>query len=229
MYTKLRALARSILNRLLRIIHGDQNAWLKRCERILHIGANQGQEIPLYASFNLEVVWIEAIPAVFKRLQANLTGIPKQTALEALVTAEEGRECTFNIASNEGQSSSIYALKDHVHLWPDIHYVDRVTLHSRRLENLLLEKGYAANHFDAAILDVQGAELLVLQGAGAYMKNLQYVQCEAADFEGYEGACNLATLTAFMATQGFRIHKKHVLLSHKNIGTYYDVLFLRTT
>ena len=39
-----------------------RDAYLKRVTGVIHVGANAGQERELYASFHLDVVWIEPIP-----------------------------------------------------------------------------------------------------------------------------------------------------------------------
>lgn len=50
----------------------DPDRFLKKVKGIIHVGANTGQEMELYAKYKLPVVWIEPIPEVFETLQNNL-------------------------------------------------------------------------------------------------------------------------------------------------------------
>ena len=79
----------------------------KKVKGVIHVGANTGQEIQLYAKYGLSVIWIEPIPEVFETLKSNLNGIPKQIAIKGLVTDADNGEYNFHLASNNGASSSI--------------------------------------------------------------------------------------------------------------------------
>ena len=89
------------------IVGKYQHNLLKHVRGILHVGANVGQEAALYAKRGLNVAWIEPIPDVFQRLQANIKLYPQQRAYNDLVTDEDDKTYTFHVASNDGSSSSI--------------------------------------------------------------------------------------------------------------------------
>lgn len=78
--------------------------------KLLHIGANQGQEAKAYAALGIEAWHVEAIPGVFKRMSENIAGLQGQHALQACLSKEDGCEVVFNIANNWGQSLSIRML-----------------------------------------------------------------------------------------------------------------------
>lgn len=199
----------------------------KKCHRILHSGANQGQERDRYAKRNLEVLWIEALPDTYAQLTENIKEYPSQRAAQALLTDIDDQTYNFNVASNGGASSSLFEFKEHTKLWPDISFVTTVSLQSKRLSTLLQALSIPANYFDAAILDVQGAELLVLKGAGDCLSHLRYVQCEAADFESYTGSCRVNDLVEFMQTHSFRLKRKIPFASKRGVGRYYELIFQR--
>lgn len=79
--------------------------FLDRAKAVLHVGGHTGQEILDYAKRGLKVLWIEANPELFSRLQANLRGFPKQRCLLGLVGSEENQEKPFYISNNDGASS----------------------------------------------------------------------------------------------------------------------------
>lgn len=81
--------------------------------------------------------------------------------------------------------------------------------------------------FDALIMDVQGAELLVLRGAGDLLDMVRFIQLEAADFDAYHGGCSLEALSRFLAQRSFRLRRKDCFAWKKGIGAYYNVLYER--
>jgi FkbM family methyltransferase len=89
------------------------DSFLDQVRGVIHIGANTGQESNFYASKGLKVLWIEPIPSVFQRLASNINGINGQSAVCELLSDRDGELVRFNIASNDGASSSIMKLKEH--------------------------------------------------------------------------------------------------------------------
>ncbi len=138
---------------------------LKKVKGVIHVGANTGQERELYAQYGLSVVWIEPIPEIFEKLQLNLVGIPKQIALEGLVTDQDDMEYHFHLANNNGASSSILDLNLHQDIWPEVGYEKTINLYSRKLSSLLNDNNINISEYDMLVIDTQGSELLVLKGA----------------------------------------------------------------
>jgi hypothetical protein len=73
------------------------------------------------------------------------------------VTDAENKVCEFQIANNTGESSSIYDLKDHKDIWPDIHYQEA----SRALTSLFERESLDLSKYQVLILNTQGSELQV--------------------------------------------------------------------
>jgi FkbM family methyltransferase len=215
------------LQRADRASKGDPDEFLKHCKAILHVGANDGVERELYARHSLDVVWVEALPEMFKVLENNLREFPKQKALNALVTDKENETYDFHVSNNQGASSSIYEFQDHDKIWPDVSVTKTIQLRSTTLSRLLRENGYSASQFDALVLDVQGAELLVLQGADELLKSLRFIKAEASDFAAYKNACTVETLPEFLKTRGFVVDRKTCFGRKRGVGGYYDILFKR--
>ena len=194
---------------------------------ILHVGANVGQEAALYAKRGLNVAWIEPIPDVFQRLQANIKLYPQQRAYNDLVTDEDDKTYTFHVASNDGSSSSILELGDHKDIFPDVGYVQTLDLRSVTLATLVARENIDLSKFDMLLLDTQGSELLVLKGGEPLLRNFRFVQIEVADFEAYQGCCKLDEVEAFMARQGFvECHRKRTS-THPNGSQYYEITYGR--
>ena len=201
--------------------------FLARVSSVVHVGANEGQERELYHRHGLSVVWIEPIPDVFERLCANVRDLPAQRAIQALVTDRDGAEYEFHVSNNAGLSSSILELDGHRELWPEIHFDRTIPLRSTTLAALERRGAIRVDPPAALVLDTQGSELLVLQGAGTLLDRFQYVKLEAADFEAYRGCCRVADLSAFLAARGFRERRRALIRRRPGVGAYYDLVYER--
>lgn len=222
-YRKLRHIPR----RVGRLLLGDADACLRHVSGVIHVGANDGQERDMYESLGLDVVWVEAIPSVFSRLQANIAGFPRQKAFQYLLTDKEGEEYEFNIASNGGASSSIFEFGLHKDIWPEVTYVDKIKIVGTTFSTMLKKENIDVTKYQALVMDTQGSELLVLKGAGDFLKNFRYIKTEAADFEAYVGCCKLDELASYLRTYGFRKIRRVKFAEREGGGNCYDVAFRR--
>ena len=225
-----KTIARRAFHRAKRVLgRGAENldGFLAECKSIIHVGANEGQERAHYDSLSLSVLWVEALPHSYMVLANNLTEYPRQQAANALLTDKEGQSYDFHVSSNSGLSSSIFELDKHKEIWPEVTFTKTVRLHSTTLDALLRSRGLSPADFDALILDVQGAELLVLMGSSDTLRSVRYVKTEASDSETYKGACLLSTLPLMLETDGFVQTHKETFATKEGVGSCYDVLFKR--
>ncbi len=192
---------------------------------VIHVGANEGQERDLYARHNLNVLWFEPIPTVFEKLARNILPYPNQRAVQALLTDQERKEYVFHIANNDGASSSILDLKEHLEVWPTVGFIDDITLMSSTLD-CEISKLSAAN-YEGLVLDTQGSELLVLRGGVQTLKRIKFIKVEAADFEAYKDCCQVSDLLNFLRPQGFRLLTKTPFAIAPSGGKYYDLVLRR--
>ena len=192
---------------------------------VVHVGANTGQERLIYDKEGLNVLWIEPIPSVFDTLVANIRALPKQRAVCALVTDRDGVETPFHIANNDGKSSSILDLKHHADIYPDIKFKSTITLKSATLTALFAREGLDPADYGALVMDTQGSELLVLQGALPLLRGFEYIKTEVADFESYAGCCQLADIDAFMRRHGYHEIWRKKFSERAQGGSYFDVIY----
>jgi len=222
-----RAFVRPALKRVHEAAFGAFDDYLKESRGLIHIGANDGAERERYARLGLNVLWIEPIPSVFERLQANIAGSPGQRAVQALVSNVDDQEVDFNVASNGGASSSLLDFKAHKEMWPEVTFESALRLRTVTLPTLLARHEINLAPYDSLLLDVQGAELLILEGARPLLRRFRYVQAEAADFESYAGGATRAQIDAFMAAEGFSVHARKTFARRQGVGTYEDVVYRR--
>jgi FkbM family methyltransferase len=225
------ATLQGILHRIKKLFirDADPDRYLRFVSGVIHVGANTGQERECYKDFGLRVLWVEPIPRVYEELEANLIAFPKQRAVQALVTDKDNETYEFHIANNNGESSSIFELKEHKDIWPGVVYEETISLQSKTLTSLLQDENIDPSSFDALVMDTQGSELLVLKGGWPILKNFHYVKTEVADFESYAGCCRLEDLDQFMRTHGFREFSRHAFAHRDGGGTYYDITYKRNS
>jgi FkbM family methyltransferase len=223
--TPLQAFGKALKRRFGLLLKLNRNRLLKKVSGVIHVGANTGQEINLYAQYGLSVIWIEPIPEIFEKLQANLKGIRGQIALKGLVTDLDNVEYRFHLANNDGASSSILELNLHRDIWPDIEYEKTITLFSKTLTSLLRDNNINESEFDMLVIDTQGSELLVLKGALPILHHFTFIQTEVPDFEAYKGCCQLKDLQLFLGSHGYREKSRHKFATHADGGSYYDIIY----
>jgi FkbM family methyltransferase len=220
---------RNLWQRLLRRTGQDRDAaYMRQLRGVIHVGANTGQERAHYRQYGLRVLWIEPVPEVFAQLQANLAGLVGQNALCALIADEEGREVDFHVASNDGLSSSMLELGRHKEVWPEVSYQRTLKLRTTTLDAMVRDGLIApVAAFNGLVMDTQGSELMVLRGATALLRHIDFVKTEAADFESYVGCCQLAELGAFLGEHGFAEMRRYRFANRPGLGAYYDVVYQR--
>jgi len=175
---------------------------------VLHIGAHRGEEAEDYQKNGVKrVVWVEGNPDLMPELKqrtSRFTGL-LQNYVEACVSDTE-EDIEFNIASN-GHSSSILELGTHATMYPHIVYTKTVKVRTQRMDKLIPKfSSFSMSDFDFLNLDVQGAELKVLQGFGELLKspNLKAIYSEVNMEHVYKDCCLVEELDEYLKTFGFQ-------------------------
>ena len=171
--------------------------------RLLHIGANGGQEASYYEAHAIQAWHVEAIPELFQTLKAHCQQFKHQTPILACISDEPGKEVVFHVASNSGLSSSLLGLGRHAVANPSITYVRSINLASATIDSLI-ESGVLPSEIDFLVLDVQGAELLALKGAQGLLASgsLRGALIETSVHPLYEGGSTYLDVSALLQRHG---------------------------
>lgn len=170
---------------------------------VIHVGAHEGTEITAYQQMGAQkVLFVEANPAVFERLQANLTGMPDVRSVNCAIGDRNG-SVDLHVTSFD-QSSSILQLKRHQEIYPHITETHQITVQSKTLDTLLQEQELNPSDFNILNIDIQGAELLALQGATNWLKSVELINTEVNYEELYEGCALIDQLDEFLEGHGFQ-------------------------
>ena len=172
---------------------------------VLHCGANSGQERFWYRENGIQnVIWVEAIPYVFKELLENVYMIPGTICYNRCLSDVDGDHVEFKITNNEGQSSSFLDLLEHKTEHPTVEVVDTINLSTTRLDTLIETEQIEIDKYDFLNLDLQGVELLALRGLGRYLNNFSYLYIEVNTKELYRGCPLVNEIDDYVGGFGFR-------------------------
>lgn len=198
---------------------------------IVHVGAHWAEDAGFYEICGAQtVLWIEADPDTFVRLQqvlAGRAGPVRHLAECALVSATDGEDLSFHRFKGDGSSSSVHRATETLKIrFPEAGESGEVLeLVSRSLPEILVRHGIdiGAARRAMLVLDVQGHELAVLQGLDEGLRAFAQCKCEVSRVAMYEGAPMFRDIDAHMRGMGFR------LASHRyvQVPRHGDVLYIR--
>ena len=169
---------------------------------ILHVGAHIAEEKEAYFSNGCEkVIWVEGNPELCQSLLQSLD-IKNNIVLQAVVSDYDDQEVDFMITNNK-QSSSILNLGLHKNLFPDIVMQSMSTVKTKTLKTLFLENNLNFKEIDFLNLDIQGAELLALQGIGEELTNLKAIFTEINTDYVYQECALITEIDQYLSNFGF--------------------------
>ena len=154
----------------------------------------------MYYRMSRSVICVEAVPLYFQRLVKNIEQFHNQIALNALLGAQCNKSRDFYITSNNGESSSVYPLAGNEY-WRGLENLEICRLPSKRLDCLISE--VQIREYDYWIVDVQGAEIEVLEGAGDLLGHCRYLQVEISQEKFYEGGADFQEVKTFLESKFF--------------------------
>lgn len=164
---------------------------------VLHIGANVGEEAPVYLELGIKKqVWVEPNPNLYEQLRQNLSGNADASIL-AFAAGDEQKNVVLHLSNNAGQSSSILELGTHKTAHPEVHYVADVSVRMERMDS------YDLTGLDFLNIDVQGFELHALKGLGEKIRQFKWVYLEVNKAELYEHCALVEDIDMYLGAYGF--------------------------
>ena len=170
---------------------------------IIHVGAYNGKDIKLYQTLNIsKILFIEANPTVFETLKANITTASVDVQAVNCAISNQNGKVKLYVNSME-QSSSIFPLKHYRDIYPNIKETHQLIVESKTLDTLLKELELSPTDFNILNLDIQGAELLALEGATNLLQYIDVVYTKVNYEELYEGCALAEKIDEFLVHTGF--------------------------
>ena len=180
---------------------------------VVHVGSHYGQDNNQYELLGIqEIYWCEADPFCASQIRLRY---PKSYVIEGVFWSEVNTSLDFWIMPNRAHNS-LFEPKLPVE---EVHIMKvKTTTLDHEFQNLTVRKP------TLLVLDVQGAESKVLQGARKLLSRIDFIVCEITD----ESSISTFSVTheeieRILTPIGF---KKSI--SRKSFsGEYYDQLFVR--
>jgi hypothetical protein len=135
-----------------------------------------------------------------------------------LLGDQDAKQVKFKLANNNFGSSSIFDFGNQSN-FKNVAMVNQISLRMSRLDTIFSESDL--DSYRHWIIDVQGAELLVLQGAGNLIFNCDSIFIEISRREVYIGGARWEEIREFLVNHGF------IPLWTPLIDSHCDVLFIR--
>lgn len=190
---------------------------------ILHIGANYCQEKKEYEKLTSpnKIFWVEANPIIVENIKSTC---PEQNIYQALITDKDDEELDFNISSNDGQSSSIYEFNKHKINHPSIHFISTIKVKTTTLDTFC-STIFSSDVPNVLVIDVQGAELLVLSGGDKMLENVDIILTEVNIDYTYTGCGLVSEIDNILSKKSFQKVYQHIWSGH----TYGDAIYIKHT
>lgn len=186
---------------------------------IFDIGSCEGEDSIRYSQTfpNSKIYAFEPLSKNFSKLKINLEKY-KTTNVECYECAMSNTVGNVDFYVSEGQpdyleksddwdygnkSSSIFEPKNHQPEW--MSFNKTINILSNTIYNFCQEKNI--NSIDFIHMDVQGAEKIVLEGAGDLLKNIKFIWLEVSLVEFYKNQPLKNEMINFLNKNGFYVVK----------------------
>ncbi len=192
---------------------------------IMHLGAHRGTEAEIYNWFGKNVVWVEASPEIFEDLEENLFFYKNQKIFKALLSDKDNEIIKFNISNYDGACSSIFEFTEEIKKsiqWRNRNHkmIKCINLKSITLDTLLKNQNITSKNYNHWVLDLQGAELLVLKGGEKSLKNCSSLLIEVSTKQFYNNSNLWLEVKEWLNKRGFKNLKEPEMDEE-------DILFIR--
>jgi FkbM family methyltransferase len=184
---------------------------------VFDIGSCEGEDAIRYASLfpSATVYAFEPVPDNVRLIEANLAKHPQARirVMPVALSDSEGRATLF-VSSGQppgavasdwdfgNKSSSLLRPDRHLDVHPWVHFESMIEVKTETLEGVCGREGIS--DIDLVHLDVQGAELSVLKGAGSLLGRIGAIWMEVEAVPLYEGQPLKSDVERFMTRHGFR-------------------------
>lgn len=191
---------------------------------VIHVGAHECEEREMYLSqmhlTDANIVWVDAIP---EKVQAIREKLPNVIVFNECVSNVDNQPVSFMVTNNY-QSSSMLNFKTHAVEHPHVVEERRIQLFTKTLNTMFAENNLNPADYNFMNLDIQGAELMALQGASHILPHIDYIYAEVNEKELYENCALIPQMDAFLHMQGF-VRIQTAMTPHG----WGDALYIRKT
>jgi len=187
---------------------------------VIQVGAHWAEEHDVFVQLGIKnIVYIEPCKGAYNKiLERIFGGIASRNnnpdaKLHEVCDSEGNRAAVFNFAcgeipgkfvmnvahANQGQSNSLLKPSLHLQQHPEVVFNDTEEVEVIKLDSLNLFEA----PFNLLMMDVQGAEGLVLKGATETLNHIDCIYTECNRGQTYSGNMEIEEMDAFLLDYGF--------------------------
>lgn len=185
----------------------------------IHIGAHKAEERDAYIDAGVEnIIWVEANSKLAVALRSQVP----ELVFNYAVCDEDHSSRDFYLAEN-GHSSSLLKPKEHLKKHPNVKFGQVGLVQTITLDTLLEEHRINRSYYNFISMDIQGAELLALQGMKQTLPHIDTIYTEVNFIEMYAGCALIGEVDTFLSKFGFSR-----VLTHDTKRGWGDALYIRS-
>ena len=185
-----------------------------------HVGFDSAQMARYWKKGQL--FCFEPIPHIYNQLLENTRYYKNIKTYKLALGEKNGKSDIYVSQGAQNASSSLLAPQDHLEIYPDIKFDEKIEIETVNLDDWAKQAG--VSKIDFMWLDLQGFEFPVLNSAPNILKTVTAIYTEVHTQETYTGVTQYVELRQFLEKVGFEV--KHEDLSYQEGG---NVLFVRKT
>jgi FkbM family methyltransferase len=182
---------------------------------IFDIGACEGESSIFYSEhfLNAKLYTFEPVPSNFELIKKNTASYSNINPFQIALSDKNGT-AIFHVSSGTPESidkddETDYGNKSSSLLSPELHtsthtwlkFENKIEVKTQILSDFCKEK--VISKIDFIHIDVQGAELMVFEGANEFIKNIDCIWMEVEEVELYKGQPLKPDVEKFMSQRGF--------------------------
>ena len=171
---------------------------------VIDCGAHDGSDtVVLQQKLGGRVYAFEVVPEIFERLKQRTANNKNIICFPIALAAETGTAKFYVGEGSSDASSSLLAPKEHLVDHPDINFDRTITVETNTLDDWAAKQGITS--IDFLWLDMQGAELMMLQHSPKILATVKMIHTEVSVRETYEGVTLYKDYKNWLTANGFKL------------------------
>ncbi len=190
---------------------------------IIHVGSHMKEERNSYFTQNVtNIVWIEANPYIYSQANISYPNQDNEISINYAISDTDNKIVKLYITSNT-QSSSILQLDKHQYYYPDIVVDKTIDVTTKTLDSIISEYRLDIANYNFLNLDIQGSELMALQGFANNLQHMKFIYCEVNISNLYTDCATIEKIDTFLSEHSF-VRKETVMTKYE----WGDALYVRS-